>query len=179
MKTYQRSKDNNDLMSMPIEIGGRNLIQNTGTFSPLPPSIETTGIRFDSNGNFLEVGSTTGKKVIKFKTTLPITSDLYIGFVGRSWSSATSTARFMIPNGEWSPEKRIGDAGIPTYHEVRLSVPENLKGKSSEIWMEVGYPFYILPKTLIVTHGKLKSDWTPAPEDIESRLKALEEKVGL
>lgn len=170
MKTYQRGKDNNDLMSKPIDVGGRNYIYNSNV------TISSGSHSFE---NYLS------KNANKFRgktVTLSVDVELLngveqnnnrIGFEA-SINYNDGTTQYLrcwhhVKDGK-SVKKRISNSYTINDKEITglfAGIHVQLDGEVTS----VGKPKLEL--------GNIPTDWTPAPEDIEARLKALEEKVGL
>lgn len=169
MKTYQRGKDNNDLMSMPIEVGGRNLLIDSAKIKTLGKErIFENQKYYDIPYNYWQNSYTVD--IIAGQTytiSVPVYND----------NETPLVSRITIGGAAYS----ISVAGKTCVIHTKTI---------TAIQTTIGARIYILTDSnsgnLSLSFGKAKFEkgniptgWTPAPEDIEARLKALEQKVGL
>ena len=170
MKTYQKGQSDNDLMSMPIEVGGRNYIYNSNvTISSEKHLFENY---ISKNANYFRGKTVTLSVDVELLNAVEQGNNR-IGFeVSITYNDGTNQylrCWHHLKDGN-SVKKRISNSY--TIYDKEII------GLNAGIHVQIGGEVTSVGKPKLEL-GTIPTDWTPAPEDIEARLKALEEKVGL
>lgn len=182
MKTYQRGKDSNDVMSMPIEVGGRNLILDSNNLKSWE-TYDSELIKYDYQGISDSILGNVGKKesILKVYLTHNISKELDIG-ENLSYSATVENLReFPITlrlNGLTNAEIVEIPANTSKRVVITGELGQNMIQTQIRAHLPSGYVHFKISDVKL-EKGNIPTDWTPAPEDIEARFKALEEKVGL
>lgn len=198
--TYATKNDVNN-----IEIGGRNLLLNTGN-NNLP--VMSNGANMVANGTdsvnsvngiTTMICNTSSREIYyRFMTPTESSSNLYGLEIGKSYTfsgkvQVTTTSgtlnRFATriqtynPSTAWAEFINETIISTDTSDWVDFSstftVPESIDGIyiSFQLYYTDSWVGNILFKNLQLEKGTLATDWTPAPEDLEDRVSVTETKI--
>lgn len=157
-----------------IEVGGRNLVLNSGT--------EVTNSNYEISSYWLSPYSS--DKVGKTNHPILVEGDTYTISVKAKIASGTNIKKFWaywsgyIQFAEWTP---VFDEN----HIYTRTFVANHTSNDSTVYDQLN--FYVAPNSATrgestiywvkIEKGNKATDWTPAPEDIENDLSAVEKRV--